>query len=172
MYKRQVYSEFPIYPDHDENIISDKPGMFPDLLSETPGNIIYGPAGWSSLWITVCAEKSEIGSHYISLRLKDPLRGEILECGEKLTVNILPEKLNGNKLICTDWLHTDCLAEYYNTEVFSTEYWRITENFVKSASKHGINMMLTPVFTPVSYTHLDVYKRQLHCPPAILKYNE
>ncbi|MFQ9394338.1 MAG: glycoside hydrolase domain-containing protein [Lachnospiraceae bacterium] len=48
----------------------------------------------------------------------------------------------------TEWFHSDCLANYYGEEVFSEEYWRIVENFVKTAVKHRYNMLLTPIFTP------------------------
>jgi len=48
----------------------------------------------------------------------------------------------------THWLHCDCLARYYNTPVFSDRHFEIIESFIKTAVGHGINMILTPVFTP------------------------
>ena len=56
----------------------------------------------------------------------------------------LPEQ----KLLHTEWFHTDCLATLYNVEVFSGEHWRRIEQFVQTAAKHGMNMILTPIFTP------------------------
>ena len=53
-----------------------------------------------------------------------------------------------NNFIYTNWFHTDCLASYYNVEVFSDEYWRITKNFLKTAADYGMNCVLTPLFTP------------------------
>ena len=35
-------------------------------------------------------------------------------------------------------LHTDCLANYYDVEVFSEKYWQIVENFVRTAVKENV----------------------------------
>ncbi|NCC43639.1 MAG: DUF4091 domain-containing protein, partial [Clostridia bacterium] len=48
----------------------------------------------------------------------------------------------------TEWFHCDCLANYYDVDVFSEEHWRIVENFIRLAVKRGCNMILTPIFTP------------------------
>ena len=49
--------------------------------------------------------------------------------------------------------HYDCLATYYNVEIFSERHWEIIENFIKTFVKCGNNTLLTPVFTPP----LDTY---------------
>ena len=72
--------------------------------------------------------------------------GQIFEL--PLTLKIGKAVLPPQQLLHTEWFHTDCLANYYRVEVFSEEYWRITENFIAAAAEHGINMLLTPVFTP------------------------
>jgi hypothetical protein len=51
-------------------------------------------------------------------------------------------------MIHTEWFHTDCLATYYDVEVFSEEHWERIKQYVENAVKHGINMLLTPIFTP------------------------
>ena len=48
----------------------------------------------------------------------------------------------------TQWFHSDCLAQYYNVDVWSDKHWEIVENFARVAAKNGMNMILTPVFTP------------------------
>ena len=57
---------------------------------------------------------------------------------------VLPQQ----ELIVTQWFHSDCLADYYGCEVFSGRYWQIVESFMKTAAQNGINMILTPIFTP------------------------
>ena len=44
--------------------------------------------------------------------------------------------------------HSDCLANYYEVDVFSEEHWNIIENFIRTAVKRKCNMILTPIFTP------------------------
>jgi hypothetical protein len=56
----------------------------------------------------------------------------------------LPEQ----ELIHTEWFHADCLASYYHVPALSEEHFRIIDNFMASAVSHGVNMLLTPVFTP------------------------
>lgn len=77
-----------------------------------------------------------------------PASGEFKEEKRALELEVIPAVLPEQKLIFTQWFHCDCLASYYNVEVFSEEHWRIIENFVKTAVKNGINMLLMPVFTP------------------------
>ena len=65
-----------------------------------------------------------------------------------LRLKIGKASLPPQQLLHTEWFHTDCIADYYGLEVFTGEYWHITERFIASAAEHGINMLLTPVFTP------------------------
>ena len=98
-----------------------------------------------SLWITVdVPENAESGEHNITVTVKCDgneksvtLRLEILDC-------ILPKY----PFKYTQWFHADCIADYYGYEVFSEKFWSMTEKFIKTASYTGINMILTPIFTP------------------------
>lgn len=56
--------------------------------------------------------------------------------------------LPNQTLIHTQWFHCDCLATWYGVEVFSEDHWKIIERYVKTAADHGVNMILTPIFTP------------------------
>ena len=42
----------------------------------------------------------------------------------------------------------DCLANYYHCEPWSERHWEIVENFARTARENGINLLLTPLFTP------------------------
>ncbi len=50
-------------------------------------------------------------------------------------------------MVYTEWFHSDYLADYYHVDVFSEEYWRIVENFLRKAKERGVNMILTPILT-------------------------
>ena len=59
--------------------------------------------------------------------------------------------LSNRESLCaqhTQWFHADCLADYYQVPVFGEDHWRIIGNFMESAVRHGINTILTPIFTP------------------------
>jgi hypothetical protein len=67
------------------------------------------------------------------------------ECFEVTVINAM---LPAQEMRVTQWFHTDCLANYYNVPAWSEEHWRIVENFARTARRNGINLLLTPVFTP------------------------
>ena len=72
----------------------------------------------------------------------------------EIVIEVIDAYLPKHNLKVTNWFHADCLADYYNVEVFSDRHFEICENFIKTAVKNGINMILMPVFTPP----LDTYE--------------
>lgn len=142
-----VPCEYPCHMKRDEGYLAVNPGMYPDWLSEVPElgfPLVSGQ--WRCLWVDVEPDDTvEAGEYPITLRLEKD--GEVL-CEPELTCEVLGVRLPKLPIPYTEWFHSDCLADYYQTEVFSDRYWEIVEEFVRSAAKHKCNMLLTPVFTP------------------------
>ncbi len=137
------------YESHDTNYITTDPGMLPDLLTDVKENeaIILTPTQWRALWIDVELMENLSSSDYtINLETKDK-EGKLL-WKDSLTIEVINMDLPEQELIRTEWFHGDCLADYYNVEVFSERHWEIVENFIETATKNGVNMILTPVITP------------------------
>ena len=132
----------------DESYISLSPGIYPDPLYDIKDNIVeLIPDFWRSFWVTVKTDENTVpGIHTIRVRFENEEFQIAAETILELEVidAILPEQ----ELIVTQWFHSDCLADYYDCEVFSDKYWNITEKFIKTATDNGINMILTPIFTP------------------------
>lgn len=157
----QVESDLPVtlrtvglvpvaYPCHavrDAGYLRTEPGLFPDLLLPyQPGSLLRAvPGQWRSVWADVDGA-APAGEHSVLFLARDS--GGAVLWQQRLTVSVSRQSLPPQTLLHTEWLHTDCLADYYRVPVFSEAYWRITENFVQSAVRHGVNMLLTPVFTP------------------------
>ena len=138
----------------DEDVISREPGLYPDVLKESTSEGIPALPSWRSLWFTVdIPVQCKPGLHEIKIFLRG---GGVVQPISKYTdfgvktfkLEVLDAVLPEQTLKNTHWFHTDCLAEYYQVPVFSEEHWRIIGNFMKNAADHGINMILTPVFTP------------------------
>nr|WP_308737558.1 glycoside hydrolase domain-containing protein [Paenibacillus sp. AR247] len=144
-----VPSGFPVYPDHDEHVLRAEPGLFPDPLYPLDEDqaIAAAPGEWQSVWITLQTKgQTPAGSYPITVRFTSG-DGEV--AGEEtFQLELIPEELPPQKLIHTEWFHADCLATYYNLDVFSEEHWQVIGQFIDTAVKHGMNMILTPVFTP------------------------
>ncbi|WP_367924442.1 DUF4091 domain-containing protein [uncultured Ruthenibacterium sp.] len=143
-----VPCDYPCHGTWDDNYLTTRPGLLPDLLRPVEWDEPFKavPAQWRSLWLTLDASALEPGRAAIELELVDSA-GEQL-AAFSLTVSVLNQALPPQTLFQTQWFHADCLADYYQVPVFSEEHWRILDNFMASAAEHGINMLLTPIFTP------------------------
>lgn len=117
---------------------------FPDLLQPLGGKLKLKKGNWYSFWVEYKPTRDIVGEHKIAV--------EITADGETqtkvFTLNILNRQLPKQELLFTNWFHNDCICTYYNIDVFSDEYWTIVERFIKNAAERGVNMLLTPVFTP------------------------
>lgn len=144
---RLVPCEYPCHRKRDSGYLATVPGMYPDLLREDLYRGVPLVAGqWRSLWIDFELDAAmNAGVYPVKLRMETG--GEIL-CEIEMECKVLNAVLPKLSIPHTEWFHSDCLADYYHVDVFSKEYWRIVEEFVKTAVKCRCNMLLTPVFTP------------------------
>ena len=140
----------PVYTHrYDDEYLRTSPGLFPDLLLPlSDGECINtAPDCLDCLWVEIAVPVDiKPGDYNLTIKLTDTQNALATEAS--VTVEIIDAILPEQKLIFTQWFYTDCLASYYNVPVWSKRHWEIIENFAKKAAKLGINMLLTPVFTP------------------------
>lgn len=136
-------------PEEDDNVLRRSPGLYPDrLMNIHNGHFRCAQHCWESLWVEIFrAEGLEPGNFPVSIYLENADTGEQLAT-ETIRITVHPGMLPPQRLIHTKWFHCDCLAEYYHTEVFSEDHWKIIENYIRFAVDHGINTILMPVHTP------------------------
>lgn len=103
---------------------------------------------WRQLWFTVNEEGSQLesGSYPIKLELFDTAGQKVGE--NQLILEVLDAQLPEQSLYYTNWFHNDCLADFYDLELFSDEYFRVMKDFLRIAVRNGMNMLLLPAFTP------------------------
>lgn len=114
-------------------------GYYPDLLIPITKELELSK-GKNIFWVEIDAENNGIGLHNIKFCIE--------ELYAEINIEIIDADLDFSDFVYTNWFHTDCLMSYYGFDAFSKEYWRVTENFLKTASEHGMNCVLTPIFTP------------------------
>lgn len=143
-----IPSEMPCYGHHDENVLRTTPGLYPDCLRAIDEEgITLLPYQWRSLWITIDPDAQiDAGVYDIYIIMENDAGEELAR--EKFTTEVIDCMLPAQDLIFTQWFHTDCIATWYELEVFSEEHWYRIEQFIETAVKNGINMILTPIFTP------------------------
>lgn len=124
------------------------PGLYPDLLRPLHynGQLTVVAKQTQVLWISAELPESLAAGEY-------PLTVQVGEASVTVTVRVLAHPLPPQKLIHTEWFYADCLADYYRVPVFSEAHWTILAHYIKTAVQNGVNMILTPIFTP----ELDTY---------------
>lgn len=142
-----VPSELPVYESDCDFYERNEPGLFPDVLFPIENSrVLIKRQNYYALWITVDLPKNtDAGDYEIKIKLKKD--GEIISeniFGLHVINAVLPEQ----KLIYTQWFHSDSIANYYKIPVFCEKFWALVESFIKAAVHTGVNMLLTPVFTP------------------------
>lgn len=161
-----VPSEYPCHPDTEGFLLRRAPGLFPDPLYPIPDPDVSDPTHpsfgtsygdslsfslvsgqWRSVWVSIPADCSlPAGTYEIPITFAGSDGRVLAETSFRLTR--ISARLPKQSLIHTEWLHTDCIANWYETEVFSPRYWQLVESYLSAAATYGINMILTPIFTP------------------------
>ncbi|MBE6379672.1 MAG: DUF4091 domain-containing protein [Lentisphaerae bacterium] len=151
---RQVYSMPATFfgEKQDEFILDNTPGLYPDLLGDCSvyrsGNNLN-----HSLWLTIRLPRDiQPGTYPIQLEMGHTNLYSPERCFEHTTpvfeLEVLPVQLPQAKIKITEWLHCDCLADYYKLEPWSDEFFAVLKNYFLNMSSHGINMVYVPLFTP------------------------
>jgi hypothetical protein len=139
----------PCYLDrNDENYLRKKAGLYPDLLVplETGESVQIVKGNLCSIFGTVkIPEETPAGEYEIEVGFK---MSDSEEITEKLTLRVENAVLPKQEIFVTQWVHYDCIASVHGLEIFSEEHWKAIENYLRTAVEHGINVILTPVFTP------------------------
>ena len=104
---------------------------------------------WQTLWLTVSEDGTPVspGVYPVRIAMHHAHTGEKLS-EDVLEITIHPALLPKQKLIYTNWFHCDCLADFYGAEIFSDRFFEIMRSQVRAAARNGMNMILTPFFTP------------------------
>ncbi|MWV46066.1 DUF4091 domain-containing protein [Paenibacillus sp. HJL G12] len=141
-------SEYPVQHDHDDNMLRTKPGLYPDPLLPLDGDVVRAyPGQWRSIWITVNPQNEvKPGVYPIVVRFESVSGEQLAE--ERFELEIIGASLPKQQLLHTEWFHTDCLTTHYHTEAFDEKHWDLLRQYIQTAVDHGVNMLLTPLFTP------------------------
>ena len=149
---RQVMNVPVVFTTHvdgtDDNYVKTAPGLFPDVLRPLyyGGTVTFAKDALNSVWVEINIPKDTTAGKYEFKVEFDG--GENGSTSSVLEIEVIDAVLPDEDIYFTQWFHADCLANYYNVDVWSDRHFEIVENFVKTARRNGINMILTPVFTP------------------------
>lgn len=132
----------------DDNYLRTAPGLYPDWLQPLHygGTLSVMRDQLRAVWIDFDPRDTlPAGTYPMTVSL---MAGDQAVASASLTVDMLDADLPPQEMLVTQWFHCDCLANYYHCEPWSERHWEIVENFARVAAKNGINLLLTPLFTP------------------------
>ena len=133
----------PIYKVHDENVLRTKPGLFPDVLQPLEPMYCHAANVWHSAWIAV--DVATPGTHKLDVVCTFD-GAEISR--DTFTLTVIDAVLPAQKLLYTNWFHVDGITGYYHVAPWSERGWELIERFMAMGASRGLNLILTPVFTP------------------------
>ncbi|REE85348.1 uncharacterized protein DUF4091 [Paenibacillus taihuensis] len=143
-------SELPNYNDPDDYLLRTTPGLYPDPLyplEAVTGGVHALPNQWRSVWVTVqIAGDAAPGKYPVEIEFTEE-NGEALGSG-MFELEVIGAELPEQQLVHTEWFYLDCLASWYKVETFSEAHWQIIEKYVAHYVESGMNMILTPLFSP------------------------
>lgn len=135
------------YENADSFYLEDR-ASYPDLLFELKDKkyLWFEEMGkWSSLWFKYTPSKEVCGKRKIKITITNGTNVE----EKSIILRILDADLPKQELLYTNWFHIDCLCTHYEiSPPFYGEFWDVFDAYVKNAVEHGMNMILTPIFTP------------------------
>jgi len=138
---------------NDEGLLRTTPGLYPDVLlpMTTDGAVRPNADSLEALLLDIEIPENDTGiigeGDFIVSFYSPKLDGKRMATA-RVSIEVINAILPKQRLAYTQWFHYDSLAMYYNVPMWSERHWQIVEGFVKIAVKNGINMLLTPVFTP------------------------
>ncbi|MEG1366422.1 MAG: DUF4091 domain-containing protein [Oscillospiraceae bacterium] len=139
---------FPAGVNSDGDYITKKPSLLPDLLQPWNETLIRLRSGFKqSLWAELfCEDGIQPGDYPIELVLKS--RDNTVLCTQSVAAHVISATLPHMDMRHTEWFACDCLCDYYGCEMFSSAFFDIAQSYVRFAVQHGVNTLLTPLFTP------------------------
>lgn len=153
-----VPCEMPAMPD-DPDVLSSRAGLYPDPLLCPPAEgtrIKLSRGNWHALWVSVrIPETLPAGVYPFQFRIRcaGASRPDTVE--RSLSLEVMDFLLPEQELICTNWFYADCIATHYRVECWSEAHWALIGRYVRNMSEHGINMLLTPLWTVPLDTAVD-----------------
>lgn len=132
----------------DDYFISKDSGLYPDKLSSIGKlGIILMPQKQRAIWVSLaCDTGLPVGLHKLEFSLYSD-NDELLS-SLTYTVEVIDLVAKDNPLKLTNWMHYDCICRQHNVKPFTKKFYNVFAEYLKAYTHIGLNMLLTPIFTP------------------------
>ena len=158
----QVPMALPAYLERcSGEYLTTEPGLIPDVLYPLKKQKYYTqPYSLVNFWYTVeLPEEIEPGKYPICITLKgvkDEKNAKV-----RVVIEVVDTVIPKSDLRYTQWFHCDCIATHFGVKMQSEKHWKLIEKFIAVAAHTGVNMILTPIFTPPLDTAIGSYRQTM-----------
>lgn len=137
---------YPCGPDASGAYLTKTPTLIPDVLIPYQGEPVRLNNCLSRIfWVDVTIPE---GSESTEILVKFRSRKDEVQHRAGILLNVVPIRLPEQTIRHTEWFYGDCICSQYACEMFSDEFFAIAKQYICCAAAHGIDTLLTPVFTP------------------------
>ncbi len=137
---------YPCYPDSTGAYLTKVPGLIPDILNPYHGTPVRISSGICRVFWVDIAIPAGAQSGSVTVQLRDR-RGNLQSC-EQLRLEVVGQELPKQQVRHTEWFYNDCLCQQYGCRMYSDRFFEIARGYIAMAAAHGMDTLLTPVFTP------------------------
>ena len=144
-----------MYPRTANPVVVEYDDVYLPFCEKDEKNLLNATTAFQSLAIVINEKSAALkpGKHSLDINIFSLLDGKML-AEHKFLLNVLDEKLPETNLCYTNWFHYDCISDIHSVDLYSDKYFDILEKYILNATRNGMNMLLTPFFTPP----LDTFK--------------
>ncbi len=104
---------------YDDNYLRTEPGLYPDILKPLyyDGSFSFVMGALHSVWVEFDLPEDVAAGNYTMTFSFDSGNTGSASCS--VEIEVIDAKLPKEDIFFTQWFHADCLANYYNVEVWS-----------------------------------------------------
>jgi hypothetical protein len=158
----QVPAAMPVYEErYSGAFITDRPGLLPDVLYPLKKQK-YATQPYSLVnffYTAELPEELEPGKYPVCITLMGTEDGVAAKV--RVVIEVVDAVLPKSDLRYTQWFHCDSIASHFGVKMQSERHWKLMEKFIATAAHTGVNMLLTPIFTPPLDTAIGTYRRTM-----------
>lgn len=149
----------PTYLIMDDYYLSNEIGLYPDILKPFGKlGIVIPSCQWKSVWVSLNLTQDVVAGKYATDFVLYDEKGDEID-RVTYTIDIIDGLLIENDLKLTNWIHYDCISNTHNVALFSDEFYKVFEKYLKEYIDIGFNMLYTPIFTPTLDTKVGLERK-------------
>lgn len=158
-----VTSEISRWPAYDDYRIRNERemGIYPDILRPLDKyKHVFKKNVYTPFWVTV-----DVNNH-INAGMYPVRFSAFDEKGNKLAetvfdIEIIDECLEKSDLYVFDWIHFDSICAIHKTKYLSKRFYKIAREYLQTAVKNGVNVLLLPALNYAVDTDEGTYRKDM-----------